>query len=85
VRYCRRFVRSRACFSFRDILARSVRVADAVRRASGFFWRSTGRTMASKNDASRSAKCRYIVRCLGSTPYLKKSFTIDSTTKSSPS
>ena len=38
----------------------------AVRRASGFFCRSVGATIWSKNEDSRSAKCLYIVRCLAS-------------------
>ena len=57
---------------------RSTTVA-ATRRASGFRWRSCGSTIVSKNEDSRSAKCLYIVRCRGSTPNRKKSFTIEST------
>ena len=61
-RSSRRLVRSSACLNFRDVIDRSARVWEAARRASGFFWRSVGATIASKNDASRSAKCLYIVR-----------------------
>src|SRR4030095_15450767 len=71
VKYWRRFDRSRACLNLRDSEAKSVRVSDAVRRASGFFCRSIGMTIDSKNVASRSAKCRYIIRWRGSIPYLK--------------
>jgi hypothetical protein len=52
---------------------------EAALRASGFFWRIMGATMVSKKAASRSSKCLYMVRCRGSTPYRKKSFTIEST------
>ncbi len=61
-RWSRRFVRSRACLNFRDVAERFARVCAAVRRASGFFWRSVGATIWSKNEDSRSAKCLYIVR-----------------------
>src|SRR5207237_276939 len=57
-----RLVRSRACLSFRDVDASSVSAPAAARRASGLRWRSVGATMVSKNVASRSAKCLYIVR-----------------------
>jgi len=45
----------------------------------GFFWRIMGATIVSKKAASRSSKCLYMVRCRGSTPYRKKSFTMEST------
>ena len=62
-----------------EALASSVSEVLALRLASGFRWRSCGITIVSKNAASRSSKCLYIVRCRGSTPNRKKSLTMDST------
>jgi len=60
--------RSRACFSLRDARLSSMSEFAAARLASGFRCRSCGITIVSKNPASRSAKCLYIVRWRGSTP-----------------